>query len=253
MKKMATSFKMSRAHTAALRACVSAVGNCLPTPPPGTPGHAQASLGQSLVGSLLLSLGSWRAQGSVCALQESVSPVLYKFWRLCVGVNGDLLQKGLCYTQVCCTQSPCPCGSPLLTCTSTGDAQTRKGRLVQSLWGSWCTQGFVGAFLASLVGMGFDSKCDFTHPTIPPTGVLQSMGSQRVRHDWATELTDKVCFKWFLLLLFVCCRLNSNLTVPLEEKCDKPRWNIKKQRHYFTDKGLSSHVKWKSLSHVDSL
>ena len=23
-------------------------------------------------------------------------------------VNGDLLQEGLCHTQVCCTQSPCP-------------------------------------------------------------------------------------------------------------------------------------------------
>ena len=35
-----------------------------------TPGHSRASLGQSLVGSLLLSPG---AQGSVCALQESIS------------------------------------------------------------------------------------------------------------------------------------------------------------------------------------
>ena len=51
-------------------------------------------------------------------------PVLCKFWRLYGGVNGDLLQEGLCHTQVCCTQSPWACGSPLLTCTSTGDAQT---------------------------------------------------------------------------------------------------------------------------------
>ena len=40
---------------------------------PETPGHSQASLGQSPVGSLLLSPGSWCTQGSVCALQESVS------------------------------------------------------------------------------------------------------------------------------------------------------------------------------------
>ena len=32
--------------------------------------------------------------------------------------------------------------------------------------GSWCTQGFVWALWASLVGMGFDSKCNFTLPTI---------------------------------------------------------------------------------------
>ena len=56
-----------------------------------------SSLGQSLVGSLLLSPGSWYAQGSVCALQESVPPVLCKFWWFYDGVNGDLLQEGLCH------------------------------------------------------------------------------------------------------------------------------------------------------------
>ena len=33
-------------------------------------------------------------------------------------INGDLLQEGLCQPQVCCTQSPCPCGRPLLTVLS---------------------------------------------------------------------------------------------------------------------------------------
>ena len=33
-------------------------------------------------------------------------------------VNGDLLQEGLCHNQVYCIQSPRPCSSPLLTCTS---------------------------------------------------------------------------------------------------------------------------------------
>ena len=37
--------------------------------PAKTPKYTQASLGQSLVGSLLLSPGSWCAQGSVCTLQ----------------------------------------------------------------------------------------------------------------------------------------------------------------------------------------
>ena len=52
-------------------------------------------------------------------------PVLCKFWGLCGGVNGGLLQEDLCHAQVCCTQSHCPCGSPLLSHTSTGDAQTQ--------------------------------------------------------------------------------------------------------------------------------
>ena len=35
-------------------------------------------------------------------------PVQCKFWQLYGGLNGNLLQEGLCHTQVCCTQSPVP-------------------------------------------------------------------------------------------------------------------------------------------------
>ena len=112
MKIMATSFKRSHALTATLSAPNPAAGHHQPMPPPETPGQSQESLSQSLLGSLLLSPGSWCAQGSVCALQEFVSPVLCKFWQLCGGVNGDLLQEGLCHTQVCGTQSPYPCSRP---------------------------------------------------------------------------------------------------------------------------------------------
>ena len=49
--------------------------------------HSQTSLAPSLMGSLLLSPGSWCAQGSICALQESVSLVLCKFWWL----SGELM------------------------------------------------------------------------------------------------------------------------------------------------------------------
>ena len=44
------------------------------------------------------------------------------------GSSDNLLQEGLRHTQDCCTQSPCPCRRPLLTCTSSGDTQTCKGR-----------------------------------------------------------------------------------------------------------------------------
>ena len=63
-------------------------------PLPKTPGHSWASLGQSLVWSLLLSPGSWCSQGFVCALQESISPVLCKFCWL----YSNLLQESLCQT-----------------------------------------------------------------------------------------------------------------------------------------------------------
>ena len=78
IKIMVTSFKRSSACTATLSAPDSAGGPCQPTPLLETPGHSQASLGQSHAGSLLLSPGSWCTQGFVSALQESISPVLGK-------------------------------------------------------------------------------------------------------------------------------------------------------------------------------
>ena len=101
----------------------------------------QASLDQFLVGSLLLSPGSWCPQGFVCALQESVFQVLCKFWQLYGGVNGNLPQEGLCHTQVYCIQSLCHCGRPLLTHTSSGDTQTQFWLSLCVIAGSWCTQG----------------------------------------------------------------------------------------------------------------
>ena len=59
------------AHTAALSAPDPAAGHRRPTPLPETPGPSRACLGQSLLGSLLLSPGSWCTHGFVCALQES--------------------------------------------------------------------------------------------------------------------------------------------------------------------------------------
>ena len=56
-----------------------AADHCQPMAPLETRGHSQASLGQSLMGSLILSPKSCYTQGSVCALQEPVSPVLCKF------------------------------------------------------------------------------------------------------------------------------------------------------------------------------
>ena len=69
---MATSFKSSQACTAALcpESCSRAPSPHASTGDSWTP---PGKSGQSLVGSLLLSPGSCWAQGSVCALQESIS------------------------------------------------------------------------------------------------------------------------------------------------------------------------------------
>ena len=71
MKIMLTSFKRSHAL---LHSVPLTLQQATTDPPPETPGHSQASLGQSVLGSLLSSPGSWCAQGFVCALQESVFP-----------------------------------------------------------------------------------------------------------------------------------------------------------------------------------
>ena len=111
--------------------------------PPPTHAFARGSwtpIGKSPVGSLFLSPGSWCTRLSLCP-PRVYFPIMCKCWQLHGGVNGDLLQEGFCHTQVCCTQSPCCCGSPLLTRTSTGDAQTQFCLSLCGVSGSWCTQG----------------------------------------------------------------------------------------------------------------
>ena len=71
-----------------------------------TPGHSRARLSQSLVGSLLLFPGSWYTQGFVCALQESVSSVLLKFWQLYGGVNGDPSKKAYAIPRSAAPRAP---------------------------------------------------------------------------------------------------------------------------------------------------
>ena len=76
-------------------------------------------------------------------------PVLCKFWQLCGGVNDDILQQGLCHTQVCCTQpypnllhpEPLHLISPPLTRTSTGDTQTQFCLSLYGVPACWCAQG----------------------------------------------------------------------------------------------------------------
>ena len=69
--------------------------------------------------------------------QRVYFPVLCKFWQLSGGINGDLLQEDLCHTH---TQNPCPCSSPLLTCTSAVDTQTQFCLSLCGVSGSWCTK-----------------------------------------------------------------------------------------------------------------
>ena len=95
-------------------------------------------------------------------------PVLCKFWWLCGGVNDDLLQEeyGLCHNQVCCTQSPCLCSSPLLTHTSTRHTQTQFCLSLCVVSAPWYTQGLFEPSEHLWLVWGFDSTCNFIPPTI---------------------------------------------------------------------------------------
>ena len=128
-----------------------------------TPGHSQASLGQSLLGSLLFSPGSWCTQVFVCALQESVSPV-------CVISGG-------CIVELMVTLSKSAPGLrhpeplPLWHATADLHLHSRHSSTQSHVWlslccVSCCTQVLVWALRASLAGMGFDSKWDFAPLTI---------------------------------------------------------------------------------------
>ena len=79
---------------------------------------------------------------------------LCKFWRLYGGVNGNLLQEGLCHTQVCCTQSPC--SRPLVTHTSIGDTQTQ-------FWLSLCG---LGMHFVHFPGLSSSSNQDLGECTV---------------------------------------------------------------------------------------
>ena len=157
MKIILTSFKRSHAHTAALSAPSPAAGHHQPTPPLESPGHSWACLGQFLVWTLLLSPWSWCTQGFVGALQVFVSPVLCKLWWFLGGVNGNLFQESLCHTQVYSTQSPCPCGRPLLTRTSTGDTQTQ-------FWLSLCG---LGMHFVPFLGLSSSGNQVLSQCTVP--------------------------------------------------------------------------------------
>ena len=128
-------------------------------------GHSRASQGQYLVGSLLLSSGSWYAHSSVWALPESVSPVLCKLWWLYGGLMVTSFKKACAIPRSTASRAP---ALTAVRCWPVPPQENPNTVLSQSLWGLWVLvrTRFVWALWASLVGMGFDSKCDFSLPIV---------------------------------------------------------------------------------------
>ena len=116
-----TSFKRSHAHTATL----SALTLQWPLLTHASAGDSWTLMGKSasvscgINGSFLLGPGAHKV---LFVPSKSLFP------QSCVSSGGSMVgltatSLCLCYTQVYCTQSPCPCSSPLLTCTSSEDNQ----------------------------------------------------------------------------------------------------------------------------------
>ena len=170
MKITATSFKRSHACMAVLSAPSPAAGHRRPMPPLETPGHSRASLGQALVGSPLLSPGSPDAQVSVCASKRHSNYLRYihhLFFSILIVMHVWFDLKGR-----------------ILIGGFQGGSVVKKTHLImQETW---------------VLSLGQEDPLEqemTTHSSIlawklPWTegpGGLQSMGSQRVRHDLATK------------------------------------------------------------------
>ena len=108
MKIMVTSFNRSHACTATLSDPNPPAGHHRPTPLLETPGHSRANLGQSLVGSLLLSPGSWHTQGSVYALQESISQCCASSGSSMVGMMATSSKRAYAIPRSAVPRAPAP-------------------------------------------------------------------------------------------------------------------------------------------------
>ena len=129
MKIMGTSFRTSHACTTTLGAPSPAAGHQRPTPLPETPGHLWASLDQSLVGSLLLSPGSWCTQVSVCAFQESVSQSCVSSGGSMVGLMATSSKRAYVIPKSAAPRAPAPAA---VHCWPEPSQETLKG--FNSMW-----------------------------------------------------------------------------------------------------------------------
>ena len=133
MKILVTTFQNSHTSIVSLSALNLAAGHHWPTPLLETPEHSQASLGQSLVESLLLSLGSCCAQGF---------PSKSLFPQSCVNFGGSMV--GLMVTSSKRTYATSTFAAPRASTPAAGHCRPvppqvtlkhSKAGLSQSLWG----------------------------------------------------------------------------------------------------------------------
>ena len=88
-------------------------------------------------------------------------------------------------TQGCCTQSPCPCGRPPLTRTSTADAQTQFYLSLCGVPGSWYTQGLFQP--SECLWREWSLILNATLPLLPSYWGFSDLGSGVFQNGWSRE------------------------------------------------------------------
>ena len=139
--KIMASFKKSHACSATLTVPNPAAGQHQPTPPLETPGHSQASLSQSFVGSLLLSPGSWCIQGSICIFQESISQSYVSSGSSVVGLMVTSSKRAYAIPRSAAPRAPVPAA---VHCRPVPPQEMLKHSPISVSVGSlspWCAQG----------------------------------------------------------------------------------------------------------------
>ena len=144
MKIMAISFKRSHLSIATLSAPNPAAGHGRPPPTHASARDSWTFTGKSGSVSCGVTTFSWVLVCTSFCFSKNLFPQSCLLWQLYGGVNGDFLQKGLCHTQVCCTQSPCPRSSPLLTHTPQETLKPSSASVSVGLWVLVCSS-FVSA------------------------------------------------------------------------------------------------------------
>ena len=154
--------------------------------------NSRASLGQALVGSLLLPLGPG-AHKVLFVPSQSLFPSPVYVPTALWWVNGDLLQEGFCHAQVDCTQSPCPCSSPLPTRTSSGDTQTQFCLSLCGVSEPWCSQGMFEPSEHRWQAWGLILNAIW--PLLPSFWVFSVLGCgvSPPSHSSATQLPFQAC------------------------------------------------------------
>ena len=126
----------------------------------GEPRHSGASLGQSLLGSLLLSPGSWCTQGFVCALEESVSQSYVSSGGSMVGLMATSSKRAYAIPESAAPRALIPVAGHCWPVPLQETLKQSSGSVsVESLGPD--EHRFVWALRVSLVGMGFHSNCNF--------------------------------------------------------------------------------------------